>query len=277
MGLANKLLKKLEGNLDEKLIILNKDKRNGQMLFLAGGGASGKGFAIENFLDIQGKYKIFNVDDFKSRLVKLANLGKIAPELKGLNFKNPADTAKVHQYVKDNKLEDKLLNNFIKGIDPKKGIPNIAFDMVFKDLKDGEKKLKKFEGIGYEPKNTHLVWVLTNFKMAIKNNKQRSRTVPEDILLKAHNKAAMTMGEILKGGVPSFIDGEIYVILNNKNQTANWELPDGTKHKKVIKDFTRIKVKEVGKPINTKLANDTVFKWMKLNVPKDAAKDIKIG
>ena len=38
--------------LDEKLIIVGKGKRYGQIMFLAGGAGSGKGFAITNFLEV---------------------------------------------------------------------------------------------------------------------------------------------------------------------------------------------------------------------------------
>ena len=37
--------------LDEKLIIVGKGKKYGQIMFIAGGAGSGKSFAIKNFLE----------------------------------------------------------------------------------------------------------------------------------------------------------------------------------------------------------------------------------
>ena len=40
-----------EQYLEEKLIMYNQGKRYGQIVFLAGGAGSGKGFAISNFME----------------------------------------------------------------------------------------------------------------------------------------------------------------------------------------------------------------------------------
>ena len=47
--------------LEEKLIMYNQGKRYGQIVFLAGGAGSGKGFAIKNFMEGE-KFKIRDVD-----------------------------------------------------------------------------------------------------------------------------------------------------------------------------------------------------------------------
>ncbi len=39
--------------LDEKLIMLNNGRKDGQIVFLAGGAGSGKGFASKNFMEIE--------------------------------------------------------------------------------------------------------------------------------------------------------------------------------------------------------------------------------
>ena len=43
--------------LEEKLILFNGGKNYGQVVFMAGGAGSGKGFAIKNFLE-GNKFKI---------------------------------------------------------------------------------------------------------------------------------------------------------------------------------------------------------------------------
>ena len=47
--------------LEEKLIMYGQGKRYGQIVFLAGGAGSGKGFAISNFMEKE-KFKIRDVD-----------------------------------------------------------------------------------------------------------------------------------------------------------------------------------------------------------------------
>ena len=48
--------------LEEKLILYQQGKRYGQIVFLAGGAGSGKGFAIKNFMEGE-KFKIREVDE----------------------------------------------------------------------------------------------------------------------------------------------------------------------------------------------------------------------
>ena len=50
-----------EDTLNEKLITYGNRKPYGQVVFVAGGAGSGKGFAIENFLD-SSSFKIRDVD-----------------------------------------------------------------------------------------------------------------------------------------------------------------------------------------------------------------------
>jgi len=87
------LLREAIHRLEEKLIILNqKNADSGNILFLAGGGGSGKGFALENFIRSES-YKQFNVDDLKSRLVKIAK--KKVDALQKAGKPVDADTAKL--------------------------------------------------------------------------------------------------------------------------------------------------------------------------------------
>ena len=52
--------------LEEKLIMYGQGKRYGQIVFLAGGAGSGKGFAISNFMEKE-KFKIRDVDEWKKQ------------------------------------------------------------------------------------------------------------------------------------------------------------------------------------------------------------------
>ena len=57
--------------LTEKQIIIGKGAKYGQVIFLAGGAGSGKGFAIQYFID-GNKFKIRDVDSWKEAFLKIA-------------------------------------------------------------------------------------------------------------------------------------------------------------------------------------------------------------
>ena len=87
-----------EQYLEEKLIMYNQGKRYGQIVFLAGGAGSGKGFEISNFMEKE-KFKIRDVDEWKKAFQKLADTTEKYPEIKGLKLKNPKDVYKLHMFV----------------------------------------------------------------------------------------------------------------------------------------------------------------------------------
>ena len=66
-----------EEQLDEKLITFSNRAPYGQIVFMAGGAGSGKGFAIDNFIDAAG-FKVRDVDEMKKALAKLDKLGKFS-------------------------------------------------------------------------------------------------------------------------------------------------------------------------------------------------------
>ena len=66
-----------EEQLDEKLITFSNRKAYGQIVFMAGGAGSGKGFAINNFIDAAG-FKVRDVDEMKTAVAKLDKLGKFS-------------------------------------------------------------------------------------------------------------------------------------------------------------------------------------------------------
>lgn len=66
--------------IQEKLIVLNGGAPYGQIVFLAGGGGSGKGFASANFMEIN-KFKVRDVDAMKAAFLEL---NRIYTEIKNL-------------------------------------------------------------------------------------------------------------------------------------------------------------------------------------------------
>ena len=68
--------------LAEKLLIIGKGKKYGQVVYLAGGAGSGKGFSIANFMEGE-KFKNRDVDEWKKAFLKIAELKDKYPEIQG--------------------------------------------------------------------------------------------------------------------------------------------------------------------------------------------------
>ena len=252
--------------LNEKQILFNGGKKYGQIVFLAGGAGSGKGFAISNFL-AGNDFKIRDVDEWKKAFLKLNQEKGKFPELADLNLRNPKDVFKLHMAVKDAGIKDKTLDALLSDVSQDR-LPNIIFDITLKEIGDITEVMPKLQEVGYDPKNIHIVWVLTNYRVAVMNNAGRERVVPEDILLKTHEGAAKTMYQIVTGSIPRGIDGKVAVILNNRENTVFFDRPN-SKGEKVIKDFTYLTIKQEGKrPVKRKEVQQQVFDWIRTNIPK---------
>jgi hypothetical protein len=250
-------LKESEEQIDEKLITFSNRAPYGQIVFMAGGAGSGKGFAIDNFIDSAG-FKVRDVDEMKKAVGKLDQLGKfsvdkwykkygkklsdkpgkgggLSPKAhieefvlgKGLSIsdiskdlKNPNNVASLHYIVDSMGLKDKWLISMLSGKDNKETLPNLLFDITAKKVSSITDVIKPLIANGYEAKNIHLIWVLANFHVAIQANKDRDRMVPEDILLKTHEGAGKTMWEIMTKILPKGLNGRIDVILNKRAETV---------------------------------------------------------
>ena len=180
-----------EKYLEEKLIMYNQGKRYGQIVFLAGGAGSGKGFAIRGFMEKE-KFKVRDVDEWKTAFMKLADTTDKYPEIKGLSLKNPKHVAKIHQFIKDKGIKEKSLDLLLRDVNVKNA-PNVIFDITMKDASGINTIIPRLLEAGYDPKNIHLTWVLTNYYIAIENNQKRTRTVADDIMLLSHEGAATSM------------------------------------------------------------------------------------
>ena len=276
--------------LEEKLIMLNQGKRHGQIVFMAGGAASGKGFAVKNFLE-GDKFKIRDVDQLKVAFADLDRIQrtgktktgnptkqkgfKTGKDLDKLDFSKGKDVFILHATIKNLGVSSKQLDLLLKDMSTNRK-PNILFDVTAKSpdvLVDISTRLIE---LGYEKKNIHIVWVLTNYSVAVKANAERERVVPDDILLKTHEGAARTMFQIAKTGkMPAGIDGEFHVILNNHENTIFFE---DTLQEKTIKSFSSIRLKKAGKAMEQGALQSQLHQWIKDNVPKTAftAKEMDI-
>ena len=91
------------------------------------------------------------------------------------------------------------------------------------------------------------------------------------------------MSEIIKGKLPSGVNGEVRVILNNRENTIPYTDADGNaikgsgSKKMIVKDFTYVTLKKSGKPFaNETAVQKQVFNWISKNVPNDALRQIEI-
>ena len=256
--------------LEEKLILFNNGKNYGQIVFMAGGAGSGKGFAIQNFMQGE-KFKVRDVDEWKKALIKLAKMKDSDSELAKLNLRNPEDVFKLHTIVREKGIKNKTLDMLLTGA-KKDRLPNILFDITMKDSNDISDVAPKLIEAGYEPKNIHLGWVLTSYKQAAKANKERDRVVPDAILFQSHQKAAMNMLQRIKsmalgnrtGIGRKYVDGQVHVILNNREKTIFHPGYEG----KAVKDFSYVTIKKSGQ--NYLKDTDilaTVIRWVLANSP----------
>ena len=320
--------------LNEKLIMINNGANYGQVVILAGGAGSGKGFAISQYLE-GNKFKIRDVDEWKKLSQRLSILSRrYKPEtiidkygnklsekdkelvqklvisknltLDKLDLRNPQHVYILHILVDAIGLKDRTLDLLLSDALEKseKGIlDNIMFDITAKNITSIEKIVPTLLKVGYKPKNIHIVWVLTDYTVAVKQNSTRDRVVPDDILLQTHEGAALTMNKITRNGyVPNGIDGGIYVVLGGAGNTIVYtekdreastkdELKsiDGSggdkivvkslekdkqsgRQKKivVIKDFNYLQLKKPGKAFdkNNKVVQAKLYQWVLDNIPK---------
>lgn len=286
--------------ITEKQIIVGEGESYGQIIFLAGGGGSGKGFALSNMIDSRN-FKVRDVDEMKQSIIKLDNLFNNTKKLpncnkdsikiddkgqptcnpfsgaKDLDLRNPSDVFALHQIVTELGWKNKTLELMLAAANPSK-LPNIVFDITGKKKTDITQVVPMLTKVGYEAKNIHLIWVLSNYVVAVTRNANRSRIVPEDVLLQTHEGAATTMFAILNGSVPKDLNGGIYVILNrdlkpeedfhisttnNKTSAVSHLVSQNT-----LKNFDYIKVKNAGKMLEPGDWHTKVQTWIVNNIPK---------
>jgi len=284
--------------IDEKLITFSNRAPYGQIVFMAGGAGSGKGFAISNFIDSAG-FKVRDVDEMKSAVGKLDQLGKFSVDAwykkyadklsekdrahveefvvgKGMSIadvaddlKNPNNVMSLHLIVDAMGLKDKWLISMLSGKNNKETLPNLLFDITAKKVSSITSVIKPLLDAGYDANNIHLIWVLTDYHLAVSNNKGRDRVVPDDILLGTHEGAAKTIWGILTNGLPKGLNGRIDVILNNRENTVTYKDSKGNKMKGAVKGFLSLPVKKQGGGIlPEKVWKKLLYKWISDNGPK---------
>jgi len=275
---AKKMTPGEKDELDEKLITFAKKAypKSGNVLILAGGAGSGKGFVLDNLIGLEGKK--FDVDDLKSLALRAPKLRKrikseLDVDLAKLDLTKGADVAKVHEIVSQElNLPNKRMAAFFSDIIFKqpKDKPNVIFDVTLKDLFKLDNIARMVAGAGYEKKNTHIVWVVNDIEVAKVQNldPKRGRVVPVEILVNTHRGASQTMLDIVKmgRGLKKYMDGDIVFAFNKINVDS--EIERSKKGGSYVKEADYFYAKRAGKaPLSLSDMGDNVLKKIQGYVP----------
>ena len=250
----------------------------GNIVIMAGGAGSGKGFIKDKLVGIEGR--VFDVDELKTLASKTPIIQKrvkaeFGVELDKLaaNLKDPENVAKLHEIIGDAlDLPDRRMQAFYKSIlvgsDERK--PNIIFDVTLKDLRKLQNITRQVGSIGYQKENIHIVWVVNDIEVAKAQNLKRARTVPTEILVNTHRGASNTMQDILNlgKGLSKYMNGDIVFAFNKVGVDS--DVVKSGSGGMYVKDANYFYAKRKGKaPIPVKDLDTDLKRKIKSYVPKD--------
>lgn len=194
----------------------------GNIVILAGGAGSGKGFTLANLIGIEGK--VFDVDKLKSLAMKSKNISNRIKKEQGIDvstfdLKNPDNVARLHNILDgEYNIPDRNQRQTFMDVmsRPSERKPNMIFDVTLKSVKKLRDISTAVQDLGYKKENIHIVWVLNELEIALNQNKKRSRVVPEDILIQTHEGVSITMHRFLADAdmLRKYMDGDFYISFN---------------------------------------------------------------
>ena len=193
-------------------------------------------------------------DQVKYLMVALANKGSEAfKDVKGVDMTNPDDIQKVHNTMNDMRLGTRR-RDIMYGDNPNRSeLPNLMLDRTLAWGTEVTSITRKLVKAGYKPENIHVIWVLTDFQFALKVNRKRKRTLPDEVIMFTHKGAKTSLVNLIFGRTSALMNGEVYVIYGGPENTVYYvdekgKPLDGKDGRPiVIKNFEYVKVKESGK------------------------------
>lgn len=247
--------------LSEKLITFGGKAypKFGQVLILAGGSGSGKGFVLDNIVGIEGN--VIDVDTLKRLAVSSTKFAArveddLGYSIKSLDLTKPENVSKIHTILSDmfnitGRNEQRLFAAALSAPADRK--PNLIFDVTLKDLTKLESISRNVLELGYDKENIHLVWVINDIKVANKQNKERSRVVSDEILQASHEGVSQTMAKLVSDDTTAqkYLDGDIWFVFNKAGADVEFDKSDAGGRSVTKANY--VKVKEQGsQPTNMK-------------------------
>lgn len=208
--------------LTEKLLTFgNKQPKYNNVVIMMGGGASGKGYVLNNLVGLEGV--VFDVDKLKSLSLRSVKIRKKVLELTGkdistLDLKKPEDVTFLHNIIYELGIMDKKLNTFLNSVFSTEYKPNIIFDVTLRDLSKLDNIYHQVTEFGYKKENIHLVWVVNDIETALIQNLERERSVDSNILISTHRSVATTANLILNKtvSISNYIGGDFWIVFNKR-------------------------------------------------------------
>ena len=139
---------------------------------------------------------------------------KLGVDMSKMDLKKGEDVAKLHDIVANelNLANKQQVLFFSSVLFQRKDLkPNVIFDVTLKDLRKLESITRLTQSVGYPKENIHIVWVVNDIEVAKKQNVERPRQVPIEILVNTHRGASQTMLDIMNMGkkLLKYMDGDI--------------------------------------------------------------------
>jgi len=162
--------------------------------FMAGGPGSGKSYVAGKTTAGLG-LKVVNSDIVFEKYLKQAKLSFEMPDAQAAKRDERRTAAKeVTQKRKDNYIEGRL---------------GMVIDGTGKDYSKISSQASQLKAIGYD---VHMIFVNTSLDIALERNKQRSRQVPEKIVIDSWNAVQKNIGQFQR-----FFGNKNFIVVDNNN------------------------------------------------------------
>lgn len=163
-------------------------------IFLVGGPGSGKSYVLNQLFGMNSKItfsrhglKLVNPDPSFEALLRKANMDP--KNLDKMNQDDPENYAKVVDPLRNRakEIEKGLEDNFINGR------LGMVLEGTGKNLNNIKELKSKLENLGYD---CYLMFVNTQLETASRRNQERSRTIPQDLLVSMWTAAQKNLGDL---------------------------------------------------------------------------------
>lgn len=213
-------MKSFKQHLEELWINPHNGAKYGQVIFLVGGAATGKSTAIKKYINAT-MYKVLNPDDVKELIIQAGKKGAPAfADVAGIDPDTPEGSQQVHKFMRDTKVSSKRARLALKGKSKNQLLPNILYDRTFSFAGEFKKISQGLIKAGYDAKNIHVVYVMTDVDMALKRNRERTRTLPDDVIIQSNKGAKMRFTELFYGRANGAVSNGDWHIVFNRGESA---------------------------------------------------------